>query len=221
MDEEKRKLREDADTLKRQLDSSLGDRMALEKELLMARARLESLSTNAEELERLRRVHTTLQDDLSKVKGDHSEQASLNKELLRQAHRHKDDYQRLKACLEDERKELLEFKVSSEKNLVRLRTAIEEERAEHRTKVTALEDELARKRREKDDLKVKCRAALERIERLTRPAALCEPGEGQSGVSGDEHRRLKKSYKELRQRHAQLAAMLNECTLDGKRSKEQ
>lgn len=87
-----------------------------------------------------------------------------------------------------------------------------------RSRIASLEEELARKRREKDELKAKCRkyaAAAEAAEtRLLREqcatvAKTIASGPECNYVPLEEHKKLQQSYKELLSRHRDFASLLN------------
>ena len=241
-EDERRKLRSENEHLMTQVKTYTDQRLTVEKELMIANARLEVSQSNQEEIARQRKLVMSLQDELNKARCEILEQTTIAKELSRQKDRAREDYNRIKSALESERKELTEYKVTADKNVSKLRGCLEEERTEARSRLATLEEELARKRREKDDLKAKCRkyaAAAEMAEaRMLRESSLLAQqmpsmipsgytlpkkvyadksgarGNRSDYVTPEAHRQLKKQYKELRNRQQQFASLLN-CSFEG------
>lgn len=132
LEDERRKLRNEIEQLIGQAKSVGEQRLAVERELMIANARLEAAHTSHDELDRLRKTNSALHDELARAKCETLEQQTLAKEVARQKERIKEDYTRLKQSLDTERRELTEFKVAADKNVAKLRTCLEEERAEAR-----------------------------------------------------------------------------------------
>lgn len=129
---ERLELRNEIEQLIGQQAQHVEHKLAIERQLIVANAKLETLQTAADELGALRSTNTTLRDDLNKMKAELLEHQAMSKELARQKERAKEDYSRVKLALDSERKELTEFKVTADKHMAKLRSCLEEERAEAR-----------------------------------------------------------------------------------------
>jgi len=229
MREEKLKLKEEMEQMKRQIENNSELRMTVERDAMILRAKVESYEINIEELDKLRRQHILLHDEVNKLKSDNSELNAINKELIRQREVYKSDFDRLKQTLDSERKQLEEFKVHSEKSLSKLRQCIEEERYDYRDKLMSLEREVIRCKKEKDENKAKYNHIIDKLENKlslikdskhysktinntpTQPIPLT--------VSVDDHKQLKKELKLMKKKQNQLSSLLN-CTFESTHCKE-
>ncbi|KAI1299218.1 Centrosomal protein of 83 kDa [Halotydeus destructor] len=222
LQERRDKVRTELDQVRRQLDSSVESRLVTERELIVCKARLEVLQESSKELDSLRRTHSSLHECLNKIKCELLEANSVNKELVRQKERIKDEYHRIKVNLEQERKDLSDFKETSDKNIGRLRACLDEERAEARSRLVHLERQVTETSGERDTLKAKCRHYVQAIEKfegrigqLERDSAGFAGRESADGlVSSDAYKALKKRYKDLKRKQSEISSMLN-CSLDG------
>jgi chromosome segregation ATPase len=236
MREEKEKLKEQIEQLKRQIENNSELRLNVERDSMILRAKVESYQINIEELEKLRRQHISLHDELNKLKSENTECSALNKELLRQRDQYKEEFVRIKETLDNERKHLEEFKVQSEKNLIKLKNCIEEERYDFRDKLLSLEREVLKCKKEKDETKAKYRQyasiadklqskledmkeqqKIETKKQTTHQNKSSQPLVGT--VPLEVHNQLKKELKLMKKKQNELSQLLN-CTFDSTHCKE-
>jgi chromosome segregation ATPase len=235
MKEEKDKLKEEIEQLKRQIENNSELRLNVERDSMILRAKVESYQINIEELEKLRRQHISLHDELNKLKSENSEYSSLNKELVRQKDQYKEEFVRIKDTLDNERKHLEEFKVQSEKNLIKLKNCIEEERYDFRDKLLSLEREVLKCKKDKDETKAKYRQYASIADKLQskleemkeqhkfetkKHTKSSQPLVGTVGtVPLEIHNQLKKELKLMKKKQNELSQLLN-CTFDSTHCKE-
>lgn len=233
MKEEKSKLKEEIQQMRRQIENMSELRLSVERDSMVLRAKVESYQINMEELEKLRRQHIQLHDVLNKLKSENTEYSALNRELIRQREQYKSDYQRIKDMLEEERKELNEFKALSDKSVVKLKNCIEEERHDFRDKLLSLEREVLRYKKEKEELREKYKQYVSIADKLQ--TKLNEMKEKQQQkelkkfesihpkssqamaslptVSAETHNQLKKELKNMKKKQKEMSQLLN-CSFD-------
>ncbi|RWS02764.1 hypothetical protein B4U79_11004 [Dinothrombium tinctorium] len=214
--EDKTKLKDEIEQMKRQIETAMELRLSIEKDSLVLRAKVDALQSNQEELEKLRRQHSILQEEMSKLRGEHSEATAINRELVRQKDRYKEEYNRLKHELDEERKTLSEFRIMSENNLKRLRDCLDEERNEMREKLISLQEEVKQKKKEREEMKGKCKeyaAICEKLQIKLKEVKRTEEERMKESIPLETHNNLKKQYKELKKKQNQLSEMLN-CSFD-------
>ncbi|XP_054167560.1 centrosomal protein of 83 kDa-like [Oppia nitens] len=227
--EEKTKLKEEIQQMKRQIENMSELRLSVERESMMLRAKIESHQLNIEELDKLRRQHIQLHDNLNKQKSENTEYSALNKDLIRQRDQYKSDYQRIKDILDEERKHLEEFKILSDKNVVKLKNCIEEERYDFKDKLLGLERDVIKIKKERDELRTKYSKYLTIAEKLqsklletkekekqkTLESSHRKSSHGMAGVvSADAHNQLKKELKLLKKKQNEIAFQLSNCSFD-------
>jgi chromosome segregation ATPase len=234
MREEKQKLKEEIEQLKRQIENNSELRLNVERDSMILRAKVESYQINIEELEKLRRQHISLHDELNKLKSENSQYSALNKELIRQRDQYKEEFITIKDTLDNERKHLEEFKAQSEKNLIKLKNCIEEERYDFRDKLLSLEREVLKCKKEKDEMKAKYRQYASIADKLqskleemkdkfetkrqtTHQNKSSQPLVGT--VPLEVHNQLKKELKLMKKKQNELSQLLN-CTFDSTHCKQ-
>ena len=202
--EEKNSYRQELDHYRKQCETINESKMALEKEAILLRAKLESMQGSQEELERLRRQQIVMFDENAKHRTEYAELNAANKELVFQKERYKEEVGRIQAELEAERKSLAEYRLRNEKQLNELRTASDEQRDEYRQRIESLQEELRRKSREREEMKQKCKTYASIVDRLrakmrsldTRMAELQQQEDDK--VPLKLYKQLKKQYKLLK-----------------------
>lgn len=237
MKEKRIALKEEIEQLKKQIENNSDLRLTVERDSMILRAKVESYQINIEELEKLRRQHNSLHEEVNKLKSENAESSALNKELIRQREQYKVDYNRIKETLDDERKQLEEFKVQSEKNLLKLRNCIEEERYDFRDKLLSLEREVLKCKKDKDETKAKYKQYVSIADKLqtklnemkeqqqkyeTRKQSTHQNKSSQpivGTVSAEVHNQLKKELKLMKKKQNELSNLLN-CTFDSTHCKE-
>jgi len=114
-----------------------------------------------EEYDAVKKEHSMLQEEMPRIKAELMEEKILSREFQRQKDRYREEYHRIKQLVDEERKELTDFKTMAEKNVSRLRRSIEDERRENQHKFASLDREISGLRKERDRLKIKHHQSLE------------------------------------------------------------
>ncbi|CAG2119823.1 unnamed protein product, partial [Medioppia subpectinata] len=230
--EEKSKLKEEIQQMRRQIENMSELRLSVERDSMILRAKVESNQISIVELDKLRKQHNHLHDSLNKLKSENTEYAALNKELVRQREHYKNDFQRIKDTLDEERKQLDEFKVLSDKNVLKLRNCIDEERTDFRDKLLSLERDVIKCKKERDELRTKYNKYVTIAEKLqtklmeSKDKQKPEPSHYRSShgmaptVSADAHNQLKKELKIMKRRQNEIASQLLNCSFDSTHCKE-
>ena len=156
---------EEKDTIirasKRELNSLTDHLERTQRQLNEASAELTATKSKYQsELEELSREKDTLKTQLTEV-------ANEAAEYLKMRDRIRVEYEKLKECLDEERKDLASFKLTSENNLTRLRTCIQEERNVNANKISQLEKSLEELKKENSKLKSRVVHLTEIREKLT------------------------------------------------------
>ena len=156
---------EEKDTIirasKRELNSLTDHLERTQRQLNEASAELTATKSKYQsELEELSREKDTLKTQLTEV-------ANEAAEYLKMRDRIRVEYEKLKECLDEERKDLASFKLTSENNLTRLRTCIQEERNVNANKISQLEKSLEELKKENSKLKSRVAHLTEIREKLT------------------------------------------------------
>lgn len=232
--EDKTKLKDEIDHLKKQLESNADLKLSSERDLLILRAKLESYQPNIEELDKLRRQHVVLHDELNKIKSENAENLAINRELTRQKERYKEEYERIREDLEEERKQLNDFKMQSEKSLAKLKNCLEDERSEWREQISTYERELLKREKEKDEARMKYKQYANIAEKLQDKLSEMRVHQqiaeskrppfsrnayhqhhschkSSKSVPGEVHGQ--RHYRDLRRRQSEISNLLN-CTFD-------
>lgn len=234
--EEKAKLKEEIQQLRRQIENLSELRLSVERDSMIMRAKVESYQVSMDELDKLRREHTILHDDLIKLKSENTEFAALNKELVRQREQYKSDYERIKETLDEERKHIDEYKHMSDKNMVKLRNCIEEEKFDLRDRLLNLERDVMKCRKEKEELKEKYKQYVIIAEKLQtklndikerhklerHESSHHKPSQGMASVdnlSPESYSQMRKELKLLKRRQKEISNLLN-CSFDSTHCKE-
>ena len=218
--------------MRRQIENLSELRLTVERDSMILRAKVESYQLNMEELDKLRRQHNQLHDHLNKLKSENMEYSALNKELIRQREQYKNDYQKIKDVLEEERKQLDEFKVLSDKNLLKLRNCIEEERFDFKDKLLCLERDVIKCKKEKEEFRDKYRQYYSIADKLqTKLNEFKDKPKPESShqkssqlmasaiVSAESYNQLKKELKLMKKKQNQMSNLLN-CSFDSTHCKE-
>ena len=119
-----------------------------------------------EDYQTMKKDYSILQEEHPRMKAELMEAKILSRELQRQKDRYREEYHRLKQLLDEERKELSDFKNIAEMNISRLRRSIEGERQENENRIKSLDRELILLRKERDDLKIKYKGTTEVLSEL-------------------------------------------------------
>lgn len=218
--EERHKLKDEMNQLKRQIENNYELRMGLEKDLLILRAKVESHQSNIEELDKLRRQHLSLHDELNKLRSENAEYLAMNRELVRQRERYKDDFERMKLELDEERKQISQFKIQSEKHLNKLKNCIEEERTEMREKLSIVEKDAFKWKKERDEAKFKYKQYASLTEKLQNKLILLDDQiSNKTSIPVEVHKEMKKQLKSLKKKQSELSSLLN-CTFDSTQCKQ-
>ena len=218
--------------MRRQIENLSELRLSVERDSMILRAKVESYQINMEELDKLRRQHNQLHDLMNKLKSENMEYSALNKELVRQREQYKSDYQRLKDALEEERKQLDEFKVLSDKNILKLRNCIEEERFDFKDKLLALERDVIKCKKEKEEFRDKYKQYVSIADKLQTKLNDMKDKQKQesshqkssqamasANVSVENYNQLRKELKLMKKRQNQMSNLFN-CSFDSTHCKE-
>ena len=138
---DKQLLKSEIDKLRRQLGSQNDSKLSFEHELMIVRAKVESQAETIEDLEKIRRQHVVLHEEVNRFRSECYDLVAANKELSRIGENTKEELLRMKELLEQERRNAEEARISSEKIVTKMTRRFDEERLELRDKVSALERE--------------------------------------------------------------------------------
>lgn len=112
-----------------------------ERETMLLRAKLETQASAIEELEKIRKQHIALHEEVNRLKLESYDNVVNNKELTRMNQNMKEEIVRLKEQLEEERRHLEEVNISNEKQISKISNRFDEERNELRERINRLEKE--------------------------------------------------------------------------------
>lgn len=147
---------------------------SLKDQLSLAKDDSRDFNRLKEEYDRMKKEYSLLQEDLPRVKAEMMETKIISREFQRQKDRYREEYHRIKQLLEEERKELADFKTIGEKNVSRLRRSIEDERRENEERIKSLDHEITCIRKERDDLKYKYKQASQVLSELKKRLTILE-----------------------------------------------
>lgn len=138
---EKQNLKAQIEKLRKQIDLFNEKRLNQEREEMLLRTRLDSQTISIEELEKVRRQHVVLHEEVNRLRSEAFDSSASNKELSRMIQNNKEEYNRLKDQLDEERRNSEELKIANEKCLTKMTRRYDEERDELRKKIGQLEAE--------------------------------------------------------------------------------
>ena len=139
---------------------------ALKSQLEAAKSASRDYTRLKEDYQTMKKDYSVLQEEHPKMKAELMETKILSREFQRQKDRYREEYHRLKQLLDEERKELSDFKNIAETNISRLRRSIEGERQENENRIKSLDRELILLRKERGDLKIKYKRTTEVLSEL-------------------------------------------------------
>lgn len=225
-EDNQKKMKDELTLKQKQVDESLHGKHELEKEVKQLRCQIEKLKLSENETDRLRKELDGLYEDFKQLRIENSELNSLNKQLNRDAMSIREEFSIYKNDMEEERKQHVESKQNSERNLSRIRNSFDLERNALREEIEELRDAIRSEKRKRTDVKLKavqyCEVAkklhghLKQLEnedrsKLFRPTAKSRPGQptrpngqlNKVAESNEIQSNLRKQYKEMKK-------MLNE-----------
>lgn len=138
---EKKVCSGEMEKLKRQMEQQTEMKNVQEREMLLLRAKLDTQLSTIEELEKIRRQHIALHEDVNRIKLESYDYLANNKELIRINQNMKEEISHLKEQLEEERRHLEEINISNEKIVSKITRRFEDEQTEIREKMKHLERE--------------------------------------------------------------------------------
>uniref|UniRef100_T1KKN0 Uncharacterized protein n=2 Tax=Tetranychus urticae TaxID=32264 RepID=T1KKN0_TETUR len=209
LNEEKSSLKQELDNFKRLLETNGELRMNLEKEVMLLKAKIESYQSFQEEIDRLRRNQANCAEELDKVRDELVTASAMKKDLTIQLQRSEEEYNRVKMILDEERREVFEYKVESDKIVNKLKSCLEEERNEMKIRLDNLNDECKRKHKEREEMKVKCKQYASLVEKLQVEVKSLKDQVEQLEKLSKEMVPLK-VYKELKRQYKELKRLLND-----------
>lgn len=127
--------------IKKQYEQQNESKLEYEREIMILRTKLETQTATIEELEKIRRQHIALHEEVNRLRLETYDLIAINKELTRSEKNAKEEINKLKKDLHQERNYVDEIKLSNEKTISKLNRKIEEERQELYAKVSRLENE--------------------------------------------------------------------------------
>ncbi|KAI2809201.1 hypothetical protein RDWZM_003456 [Blomia tropicalis] len=138
---EKHLLKCEIGKIKKQYEQQNESKLEYEREIMILRTKLETQTATIEELEKIRRQHIALHEEVNRLRLETYDLIAINKELTRSEKNAKEEINKLKKDLHQERNYVDEIKLSNEKTISKLNRKIEEERQELYAKVSRLENE--------------------------------------------------------------------------------
>ena len=138
---EKRTYSLEMEKLRRQIEQLNEKKNVQERETMLLRAKLDTQASAIEELEKIRKQHLALHEEVNRLKLDSYDYVVNNKELTRMNQNMKEEIIRLKEQLDEERRHLEEVNISNEKQMMKISNRFDDERNEYRERINRLEKE--------------------------------------------------------------------------------
>ncbi|KAH7645401.1 hypothetical protein HUG17_0939 [Dermatophagoides farinae] len=128
---EKRTYSLEMEKLRRQIEQLNEKKNVQERETMLLRAKLDTQASAIEELEKIRKQHLALHEEVNRLKLDSYDYVVNNKELTRMNQNMKEEIIRLKEQLDEERRHLEEVNISNEKQMMKISNRFDDERNEY------------------------------------------------------------------------------------------
>lgn len=176
-------------TLKNEVNSAREQIQVKEATIRSQNRRLDELTDSFDRVKRqltetqeeLTLVKSKYQSDLDMIRGEKetlrtqvTQLTEQSNEYLKMRDRYRIEYEKLKECLDEERKDLVTFKTTSEGNLKRLRQCIQDERKMFTDKITSLTATVDQLKSENVKLKARCKQLIDTREKLSNKFKLIE-----------------------------------------------
>lgn len=143
---ERRLMKTEIDKLRKLIEQQNDLRLSQEREIMLLRTKVDSQASSIEDLEKVRRQHLALHDEVNRLRAERYDLLATNKEVTRINQNQRDEVARLKQELEEERRVRDECRIEHEKAIGRITRRFEEERTELRDRLVQVERENQRLR---------------------------------------------------------------------------